>query len=135
MVDDTQWRLLRPIRLTLTIRQRSPRPFTERDETVTNPRRDKFWLSAALLFGVLALPFLVHLTGVLVLGEYAGGNAAAFLGDYLRGLVTLRWYSWVLALGPLVIVASWRIALRGRRSRPTSPRPPSDARRSGAPDR
>jgi hypothetical protein len=86
------------------------------------PRRDKFWLLAALVFGALVLPFLVHLTGVYVLGQYAGGGAAAFFGDYLRGLVTLRWYSWVLALGPLVIIASWRIALRGRLSRPTAPR-------------
>ena len=77
-----------------------------------NPRRDKFWLLAALAFGVLVLPFLVHLTGVYVLGKYANGGAAAFLGDYLRGIVTLRWYSWVLALGPLVIVASWRMAGR-----------------------
>jgi len=89
---------------------------------VMNPRRDKFWLLAALVCGVLVLPFLVHLTGVYVLGKYAAGGAAVFFGDYLRGLVTLRWYSWVLALGPLVIIASWRIALRGRLSRPTAPR-------------
>ena len=87
-----------------------------------NPRRDKFWLLAALVFGVLVLPFLVYLTGVYVLGKYSAGGAAVFFGDYLRGLVTLRWYSWVLALGPLVIIASWRIALRGRLSRPTAPR-------------
>jgi hypothetical protein len=74
-----------------------------------NPRRDKFWLLAALVFGLLVLPFLVHVTGVYVLGRYAGGGVVAFFGDYLRGLATLRWYSWALALGPLVIVASWGI--------------------------
>jgi hypothetical protein len=79
---------------------------------VTNPRRDKFWLLAALLFGVLALPFLVHGTGVYVLGKYAGGGTAAFFGDYLRGLATLQWYSWAQALGPLVIVALWRMFFR-----------------------
>jgi hypothetical protein len=79
---------------------------------MSNPRRNKLWLLAALLFGLLILPFLVHLTGVFVLGEYAGGGAAAFFGDYLRGLATLRWYSWVLALGPLVIVASWGLLAR-----------------------
>ncbi len=77
-----------------------------------NPHRDRFWLLAALLFGLLVLPFLVHGTGAYVLGQYAGGGAAAFFGSYLRGLVTLRWYSWVLALGPLVIVASWGILVR-----------------------
>jgi hypothetical protein len=87
------------------------------DETVMNPPRDKFWLLAVLAFGLLVLPFLVHITGVYVLGKYAGGGAAAFFGGYLRGLVTLRWYSWVLALGPLVIVASWGIL--GRRGSPS----------------
>ena len=82
---------------------------------VTNPRRDKFWLLAALLFGLLVLPFLVHLTGTYVLGKYSGGGVAAFLGAYLRDLVTLQWYSWILALGPIVIVALWRTALRDRR--------------------
>ena len=77
-----------------------------------NPLRDRFWLLAALLFGLLVLPFLVHSTGVYVLGPYAGGGATAFFGSYLRDLVTLRWYSWVLALGPLVIVASWGILVR-----------------------
>ena len=71
------------------------------------PRRDRFWLLAALLFGLLVLPFLVHATGVYVFGPYGDGGAAAFFGGYLRGLVTLRWYAWILALGPLVIVASW----------------------------
>lgn len=102
---------------------------------MTNPRRDKFWLLAALLFGLFALPFLVHFTGAYVLGTYTGGGVASFFGDYMRGLVTLQWYSWVLALGPLVIVALWRIALRGRRSHPTSHQPPSDARRPDAPGR
>ncbi len=79
-----------------------------------SPRQDRFWLLAALLFGLLVLPFLVHVTGVYVLGPYTEGGAAAFFGGYLHGLVTLRWYSWVLALGPLCIVASW--VLLGRRA-------------------
>jgi hypothetical protein len=77
-----------------------------------NPRHGAFWMVAALVFGVLVLPFLVHLTGRYVLGEYAGGGAAGFFGDYLQGLLTLRWYSWTLALGPLLILAFWRILLR-----------------------
>jgi hypothetical protein len=64
---------------------------------------------AALLFGLLVLPFLVHLTGRTVLGAYSGGGAGAFFADYLHGLLTLRWYSWALALGPLLIVVFWRI--------------------------
>jgi hypothetical protein len=74
-----------------------------------HPRRSAFWMLAALLFGLLVLPFLVHLTGSTVLGAYSGGGAGAFFADYLHGLLTLRWYSWALALGPLLIVVLWRI--------------------------
>jgi hypothetical protein len=82
------------------------------DERAMNPNNDKFWLLAALFFGVLVLPFLVHVTGVHVLGTYSGGGAIAFYGDFLRGLVGLRWYSWTLALGPCVLVGLWRAFAR-----------------------
>jgi hypothetical protein len=72
------------------------------------PRRDVYWLLAALLFGVLVLPFCVHFTGMRVLGGYAPGGVGAFYGDFLRDLAALRWYSWTLALGPLLLVAIWR---------------------------
>lgn len=76
------------------------------------PRRDSFWLLAALAFGVVVLPFLVHATGLRVFGEYAGGGAGRFFVDFLRGLATLEWFSWVLALGPVALVALWRGAWR-----------------------
>lgn len=76
------------------------------------PRRDSFWLLAALVFGVVVLPFLVHATGLRVLGEYAEGGAGQFFLDFLRGLATLKWFSWVLALGPVMLVALWRGAWR-----------------------
>lgn len=72
-------------------------------------RRTSLWLLAALAFGVLVLPFLVHLTGTRVLGPYPDGGAGAFFIDYLRGLATFRWYSWVLALGPVLIMLVWRM--------------------------
>jgi thiamine transporter ThiT len=71
-------------------------------------RKNVYWLLAALLFGVLALPFFVHFTGIRVLGDYAGGGTGAFYGDFLRDLAALRWHSWTLALGPLLVVAIWR---------------------------
>ena len=73
-----------------------------------NPRNDRYWLPAALAFGVLVLPFLVHLTGTFVFGTYAAGGALGFFGDFVRGLAEVHWYSWALALGPLVVVAAWR---------------------------
>jgi MFS superfamily sulfate permease-like transporter len=72
------------------------------------PRHDKLLYLAALAFGVLALPFLVYLTGTYVFGQYASGGALGFVGDFMRGLATFRWYAWSLALGPLAIVAVWR---------------------------
>lgn len=80
--------------------------------TFYNPRNDKYWYLAALAFGVLALPFLVHATGVLLFGQYAAGGALGFFGDFMRGLAAREWYSWALALGPLVVTAGWRGAWR-----------------------
>ena len=71
-------------------------------------QRSWAWLLAALAFGVLVLPFLVYLTGTYVLGSYSGGGALGFFGDFARGLASLRWYSWALALGPALLVAVWR---------------------------
>ncbi len=71
-------------------------------------RHDRYWLLGALAFGVAALPWFVYVTGLYLLGQYAGGGAGAYYVDFLRGLLTLRWYSWSLALGPLLIVALWR---------------------------
>ena len=65
------------------------------------------WVLAALLFGALALPYLVYATGVRVLGPYAGG-AASFYAHYLGDLAALRPAAWTLALGPAVLVAVWR---------------------------
>ena len=77
-------------------------------------RFDKYWLIAALVFGVFVLPWLVYATGARLLGPYAGGGAGAFFGDFLGDLLTFHWYAWALALGPLVIlgicVGLWRLA-------------------------
>ena len=76
--------------------------------------RDLRWLLAALLFGLLVLPLLVYFTGIAVLGPYAHGGAAAFAADFAADLARMRWFSWSLALGPLVLVAIWRTASRLR---------------------
>jgi hypothetical protein len=114
MADDTHWRGPQPVRIILRLNREPRLPAMT---MLKNPRRDRYWLLAALLFGLLVLPFLVHLTGLYVLGGYAGGGSLSFMADFLVGLVTLRWYSWVLALGPLAIVACWLIVGRfARRS-------------------
>lgn len=65
------------------------------------------WVIVALLFGALALPYLVYATGVRVLGPYAGG-AASFYASYLGDLAALRPAAWTLALGPAALAVLWR---------------------------
>ena len=76
--------------------------------------RDITWLLIALLAGSLVLPLLVYFTGISVLGPYAKGGPGAFMADFFSDLAQLRWFSWSLALGPLVIVAIWRGIARVR---------------------
>ena len=75
------------------------------------------WLAAAAAFAVLALPALVYFTGVALLGDYSRGGLDAFLRDYLADLARLRPAAWVLLLGPVVMVAAWRMLLALARPR------------------
>jgi len=77
-------------------------------------KRDVAWLLVALLVGVFVLPLLVYFTGTMVLGPYAKGGPGVFVAGYLGDLASLRWFSWSLALGPLVIAAIWRAAAKVR---------------------
>jgi hypothetical protein len=67
------------------------------------------WLAAAAAFGTLVLPALVYFTGITVLGPYAAGGLGTFYADFLTDLARLRWHAWALALGPLAVVAIWRL--------------------------
>ena len=68
------------------------------------------WLLAALLFGALVLPVLVYFTGALTLGPYARGGPLQFLADFYADLAHLRAASGVLLLGPVALIAVWRLA-------------------------
>ena len=91
------------------------------------PRHDRYLLLAAFAFGVLVLPFLVYLTGTYVFGRYAAGGALGFFGDFARGLASLSWHAWALALGPVAIVGIWRALWR--LAAPPPPRSPPMPRR------
>ncbi len=56
-----------------------------------------------LAFGLVAMPFLIYLAGVLTLGPYEGG-LLAFLGSLLAAFFTLKLTAWLLVLGPLSAV-------------------------------
>jgi len=70
------------------------------------------WLAIAVVFGLLALPLLVHYTGEQTLGAYASGDARRFLRDFYADLVRLRPATLTLAFGPLALVLAWRLLLR-----------------------
>ena len=71
--------------------------------------RHSAWLLVALVFGAVALPFLVYYTGVATLGPYSQGGPLAFYGDFLASLARLQWSAWTLLLGPVACVLLWRV--------------------------
>jgi hypothetical protein len=70
-------------------------------------RRHLVWIAAAALFSAAVLPFLVYYTGTVTLGPY-GGGAGRFYADFYADLARLRPGSWLLLLGPVVLVIAWR---------------------------
>ena len=55
------------------------------------------------------LPTLVYYTGLAVLGPYSRGGLDVFIRDFVADLGRLRPAAWVLLLGPVVLVAVWRV--------------------------
>jgi hypothetical protein len=60
---------------------------------------------AALLAGVVLVPWFIYLAGRLTLGEYGGGGPFSLWADFFRGLADLSFGYWFAAAGPLVILA------------------------------
>jgi hypothetical protein len=58
-------------------------------------------------FGLLAMPFLIYLAGLLTLGPYEGG-LLAFLGSLLAAFFTLKLTAWLLVLGPYLLFTAVR---------------------------
>jgi len=67
------------------------------------------WLLAGFAFGAVALPFLVYMTGVELLGPYGGGGPGAFYADFAADLARLRPAAWTLLLGPAGLILVWRM--------------------------
>ena len=67
------------------------------------------WIVAVAVVAAVALPVLVFHTGQATLGPYAGGGLGEFLADYLADLARLRAGAWTLLLGPVAMVAAWRL--------------------------
>ncbi len=80
------------------------------------PQRELALALLGLLLGVLLMPLLVWVAGMVALGPYANGGFGALLGDYLRGLAEGSLACWLVLAGPYLVmslVRLLRLALRG----------------------
>ena len=78
--------------------------------------RELRFLALIAGFGLLVLPFLVYLAGVLSLGPYEGG-LLAFLGSLYGAFFTLQPGAWALLLGPYLLFWILRLLTRPMRRR------------------
>jgi hypothetical protein len=74
-------------------------------------RRELRFLALWSGFGLLVMPFLIYLAGVLTLGPYEGG-LLAFLGSLLAAFFTLKPTAWLLVLGPYLLFTAVRLLTR-----------------------
>jgi hypothetical protein len=81
----------------------------ERYSDLPRPQRAGVVYGAALLFGLLVMPFLIFVAGSRVLGPYTHGQNThagplALLSDYFVGLMHGSAVFWVVAAGPAVLL-------------------------------
>ena len=84
------------------------------------PQRELALALLGLLLGVLLMPLLVWVAGMVALGPYANGGFGALLGDFLRGLAEGSLACWLVLAGPYLVmslVRLLRLALRGLAAR------------------
>jgi hypothetical protein len=62
-------------------------------------------------FGLLVMPFLIYLAGVLTLGPYEGG-LLSFLGSLLAAFFTATPTAWLLVAGPYLLFSAVRLLTR-----------------------
>jgi hypothetical protein len=67
-------------------------------------------------FGLLVMPFLIYLAGLLTLGPYEGG-LPAFLGSLARAVFTVTPSAWLLVAGPYLLFSAVRLLTRPLRRR------------------
>jgi len=79
-------------------------------------RRELGFLALLLGFGLLVMPFLIYLAGVLTLGPYEGG-LLAFLGSLLLAFFTATPSAWLLVAGPYLLFTVIRLLTRPLRRR------------------
>lgn len=79
-------------------------------------RRELRYAALFVGFGLVVLPFLVYLAGLLSLGDYEGG-LMAFLSSLYGGFFSLQPGAWALLLGPYALFWVVRLMTRPLRQR------------------
>lgn len=74
-------------------------------------RRELRYFALLFGFGLLVMPFLIYLAGVLTLGPYDGG-LLTFLGSLLGAVFTARPSAWLLVIGPYLLFTAIRLLTR-----------------------
>lgn len=74
-------------------------------------RRELGFFALLLGFGLLVMPFLIYLAGVLTLGPYEGG-LLAFLGSLMGAVFTAKPSAWLLVIGPYLLFTAVRLLTR-----------------------
>ena len=93
------------------IRQRFARSLEERPRL----RRELNFLAGAFLVGIILMPLLIYVAGVLTLGPYTSGGLGSFLGDFFLGLLRGVPSNCLIAVGPyagLMLIRMARLILR-----------------------
>ena len=67
-------------------------------------RRELLILGWSLGTGLIVMPILVYVVGVLTLGPYVSGSWWTLFVDLFKGLIRGWWAAWALVLGPLALV-------------------------------
>lgn len=62
-------------------------------------------------FGLLVMPFLIYLAGVLTLGPYEGG-LLTFLGSLVGAVFTAKPSAWLLVIAPYLLFTAIRLLTR-----------------------
>ena len=65
-------------------------------------------------FGLLVMPFLIYLAGILTLGPYEGG-LLTFLGSLVGAVFTAKPSAWLLVIGPYLLFTAIRLLTRPSR--------------------
>ena len=89
---------------------------TARRAAANRMQRELWYFLVLAGFGLIAMPFLIYLAGVLTLGPYDGG-LPAFLKSLFGALITLQPSAWLLLLGPYPLFWVLRLLTRPLRRR------------------